>query len=119
MYTEIKDKQPEMKNCFFAFNNEQFYEGKKKAGIENEKIFDGGYGLYGTKEGLNNLKEFYENQSKEIKEKCNPQKVYNYEFTNHECEYVGCDEEAIKIVVDYFGKKKANKIKRIYGFIEI
>ena len=119
MYTEIKDKQPELKKCFFAFSNEQFDEGKKEAGIKDEKIFDGGYGLYGTKEGLNKVKEFYSNQSKEIKEKCDPQKVYDYEFSNHECGYVGDDEEAINIVIDYFGKEKANEVNRKYAYTEI
>jgi hypothetical protein len=47
-YTEIKDKQPELFECFFAFSNEQFNEGKKKANIGDKKILSGDAGAYVT-----------------------------------------------------------------------
>lgn len=33
-YNEIRAIEPECWECFFAFSNEQFAEGVKKAGIE-------------------------------------------------------------------------------------
>ena len=98
-YRQIKDQQPVLFECFFAFSNEQFAEGKKKAGIEGKKILDGGHGLYGTKEGIQKLFDHYDNVDKEVAEQCDPQDVYDYEFNNHECGYTNTDEEAIKIVV--------------------
>ena len=47
-----------------------------------------------------------------------PQDVYNYEFGNHVCSYTCNDEEAIKIVVDYFGKERAKNVKRRFDYFE-
>ena len=113
-YQELKEKHPELINCFFAFGNAQFVSNRKDAGLENIKIYSAGNGLYGTKEGINNLFSFYEENRKEIGEKCNPQDAYDYEFNNHECEYVGDDEEAIKLIISYFGKEKAKIVERRY-----
>jgi hypothetical protein len=118
-YSEIKSKHPELIECFFAFSNEQFKEGIQKAGIADKKIYNGGAGLYGTKEGIQKFMSFYDDQTKEIAEKCNPQDVYNYEFNNHECSYTNDDTDAIKIVVSIFGEEKAKTIKRRFGFIAI
>ena len=110
MYAKIKDQQPKLSECFFAFSNEQYEAGIKKNNLENQKIFDGGLGLYGTQKGIQCLMTFYDKLSKEIAEKCTPQEVYDYEFNNHECGYTGNDSKAIEIVLDYFGKDA--KIKR-------
>jgi hypothetical protein len=118
-YKEIKSQQPVLFECFFAFGNDQFKEGKEKAGIVDKKIFDGGHGLYGTQEGIKKLFDDYDKIDQEIADNCNPQDVYDYEFTNHECSYTNDDESAIKIVVGIFGKEKAKEVKRHFGYIEI
>ncbi len=56
---------------------------------------------------------------KQIVEECAPQEVYDDEFANHECGYVGNDEEAIEIVVGLFGAEKAKTVERKYGYCEI
>ena len=111
-YQEIKNRQPELVECFFAFSDQQFGEGIKKNNLEGKKIYRGMAGLYGTHEGIKQLYDFYDNLSKEIGEKCNPQEVYDYEFGNHECGYVGDDAEAMKIVISYFKPEQYNEVKR-------
>ena len=118
-YVEIKDKQPELFECFFAFSDDQFKEGLKKAGIEGQKIYNGGAGLYGTKEGIKKLFADYDNIDTEVSENCDPQDVYNYEFDNHECSYTNDDEQPINIVVRIFGKEKAKEVKRRFAYTEI
>ena len=104
-----------MFECFFAFSNDQFKEGVKKLNLEGKKIFRGAGGLYGTKEGIKKLYADYDNISKQVAEQCNPQEAYEYEFDNHDCGYTGDDEEAIKIVVSYFGEERAKTVKRHNG----
>jgi hypothetical protein len=45
--------------------------------------------------------------------------VYNYEYWNHECDYVGDDEEAVKIVISIYGNEIARTIKRKYAYYSI
>lgn len=118
-YRELKDEQAPMTECFFAFSNSQFEEGVKKAGIEGKKILRGPAGLYGTHEGITQFVGFYDRLTDRIGQECNPQEVYDYEFGNHECDYTGDDEEAIKIVVSYFGDDRAKEIKRRYALTSI
>lgn len=108
-----------MEECFFAFSNSQFAEGIKKMGLENKKILDGGMGLYGTKEGIKKFMDFYDNNTKEVAENCDPQQVYDYEHDNHECSYTNDDREAIKIVVCTFGEEIAKTVKRRHGYMAI
>lgn len=118
-YATITERHPEMFECFFAFSNEQFAEGKKKAGIEDKKILSAGYGLFGTKEGIDKFLGYYDNRDKEIAEKCTPQEVYDFEFGNHECSYTNDDEEPIKIVIRIFGAEKAKEVKRRFAHFNI
>lgn len=118
-YTELKQKQPELHECFFAFSKQQFDEGIKKTGIEGKKIFRGIGGLYGTEEGIKKLYSYYDEMSKQISETCSPQEVYNYEFVNHECEYVCGDTEAMKITASYFDTEKLKTIKRRYARLTV
>ena len=118
-YSELKQQEPILSECFFAFSNSQFDEGVKLMGIEGKKIFSGGgTGLYGTQEGIQKLMDYYDNQDKEIAEQCNPQDVYAYEFNNHECSYTCNDREAFAIVENIFGKEKASEVKRRFAYIE-
>ena len=120
LYKTILKEQPTLDKCFFAFSNKQFEEGRIKAGIgEDEKINQSEYGLFGTKEGLDETFKFYEEQRKRIAAECNPQDVYNYEWNNHECMITYDDEDAIRIVVDYFGVEAAKTVKRKYGYVKI
>jgi len=101
-YQEIKNEQPKLKDIFFAFNEKQFQEGKAK--MKSKKLLDGGAGAFGTKEGFEELKRFTAKQKERIKKECKPQEVYNYEHSNHECQYTGDDTEALDIVKYYFGE---------------
>ena len=118
-YSQLKDQHPVMEECFFAFSNSQFHEGVKRMGLENKKILDGGMGLFGTKEGIKKFMDFYDNNTKEIAENCDPQVMYDYEYFNHECGYTNDDTEAIKMVVCIFGEEKAKLVKRMHGYIAI
>lgn len=118
-YTEIRSKEPECWECFFAFSQSQFDEGVKNANIEGRKLLRGFGGLIGTKEGINKFMGFYDAQSEEIARECNAQDVYDYEFDNHECGCTCDDEECIKIVLDYFGIEKTKEVKRKFGYFKI
>ncbi|MCL2311914.1 MAG: hypothetical protein FWC41_05435 [Firmicutes bacterium] len=115
-YREICDEQPTLDKCFFAFSKTQFVQNKAQAGIgEDEKIYQDNSGLYGTMEGLRAVYEFYYEKNRKIAEECNPQDVYDYEWANHECMITYDDEEAIQIVIDYFGEDRAKTVKRRYA----
>lgn len=118
-YTEIRSLEPVLEECFFAFSNEQFAEGKQRMNIGDKKILRGIGGLFGTQEGISKLMKFYDDQSEQIAKECEPQEVYDYEFSNHECGYTCDDEECIKIVLDYFGLERTKEVKRKYGYFKI
>lgn len=118
-YTQIREKEPELFECFFAYSKEKIEEGIKKTGIAGKKIYSGGGGLYGTKEGIEKLMAFYDARSEEISRECDPQEVYDFEFNNHECSYTNDDEDAIKIIVCYFGEERSKTVKRRFGYTNI
>lgn len=107
MYTELKNQHPKREQCFWAFSKIQFDEGIQEHNLHEQlnekKIVCGGAGLYGTKEGIDSFRQFYEDRRGEIKSKCTPQEIYEYEYNNHECEYTGDDTEATEMVKYYFG----------------
>lgn len=108
-YTEAKKFNPSMKECFFAFGNEQFTEGKAKNIPEGKKVLSASLGLYGTDEGIKGFFDELAALRARIIENCDPQDVYNYEFGNHECAYTGDDTEALDIVTDYFPDAKVKR----------
>lgn len=119
-YREIKDQHPDADECgvFFAFSNQQFAEGYKHL-VELGHIKDGDKviqsigGSFGTREGLDKFFKFYEDRDKPIKEECDPQEVYFYEYNNHESQISwDGDLEAIKIIIDIWGADVARNIKR-------
>ncbi len=59
-YQEIRSKHPEMKDCFFAFNNEQLKKGIEKHNLKGKKLYNAGAGLIGTDEGIKKFLQAYE-----------------------------------------------------------
>lgn len=123
-YHELKyDSQPDCDKygVFFAFSNEQFEKGYKRL-IELGHIKDGDKvkryspvsGLFGASlEKLKSFFQFYADKDKVIREECDPQEVYFYEYNNHECMYDWeGDENAIRIIIDIWGADVARTIKR-------
>ena len=118
-YLELKSERPKSENygIFFAFNNEQFEEGRKRL-IDKGYLKDGetlcsaGAGTYGTKTEIDRFMKFYEEREAVMKKECNPQEVYFYEWNDHECMFGG-DDAAMKIVISVFGKKAAHTIHRV------
>lgn len=100
--------------CFFAFSERQFEEGLKALSLpEGTKLVRSGYGLIGTREGMDRLYAEYARIRKRIVDECDPQEVYLYEYNNHECciDWDG-DENAIRYIIDYWGADVARHIKR-------
>lgn len=114
LYHKLKyDFNAEMHDCFFAFSDQQFNEGVEKFNLHGKKLYHAGMGLYGTKEGIDDFFEQYKDPEKEIKEKCNPQEVYFFEYNNHECmiNWEG-DLDPIKIIISIWGEDVAKTIVR-------
>ena len=128
-YSELKE---EMSNApmeefgiFFAFSNEQFEEGyaelvrngKLKDGEKVVRTIGGGFAVKGATE---RLLAYYDGIEAKIKAECDPQEVYWYEYNNHECciAYDG-DLDAIRMVIDIFGRDAAEKVKRMRAFDSI
>ena len=104
---------------FFAFSDKQFEEGR-------QELIDKGYissedkiyrlpisGGFGTKQGYHALIETYSKNVDRIREECDPQEVYFYEYNNHECmiSWDG-DYEAIRHIIGIWGKDVAKRIVR-------
>ena len=120
-YRELKNENHKTEDygVFFAFGEKQFEEGRQQLIAkgylkEGEKVLSAGLGLYGTQEGIDRYMAFYEVREKKIAKECNPQEVYFYEWNNHECMISGEDDDALKVVIGYFGKEEAHKIVRVY-----
>ena len=121
-YHELKyNTEPNLDRygVFFAFSDEQFEKGYKhliELGLikdgDKVKRYDSVSGMFCA--NLDLLKEFfrfYKDKNGVIREECDPQEVYFYEFNNFECMY-GDDDEAIQIIIDIFGVEVAKSIKR-------
>lgn len=103
-------------DCFFAFSDKQFNEGLKKIRPlkEGEKLVPLCGGGFATKDGVERLSAYYKSVDDKIRQECDPQEVYFYEYNNFECmiSWDG-DEEAINLVESYFGSDIAKSIVRI------
>lgn len=103
-------------DCFFAFSNQQFAEGLKKIRPlkEGEKLVCDGAGMYGTRDGIDKFFAAYDEIDKRIKQECDPQEVYFYEFNNNESmiSWDG-DAEPMKIITRIWGKEVADNIVRL------
>lgn len=118
-YLEIKNVEPTLNNCFFAFSKSQLEEGLQKWNLTKEQIVSGIGGLFGTREGIKELYSFYDAQAAKIKQEVDPQEMYNYEFDNYECGYTNCDEKAINMIVHYYGVEIARTVKRRFAYTTI
>ncbi len=127
-YKELLNMSPDGDECgvFFAFSNEQFNKGYKRL-IELGHIKEGDKicqdsvtGMYGTGRGITRFHEFYANRDKEIKNTCDPQEVYFYEWNNYETMYSwDGDTEAMRTVIHLFGIDAARGIYRVSGTVEL
>lgn len=113
-YKELKNKQQieyDKFPKFYAFSNEQFREGMKKLGLdenqENEILSYGGMGLYIKKEDKEELESLFTRQKNELKEEIKNDKtgegfikdMFSTELANHEYGYTG----EIKDTLDSLG----------------
>lgn len=109
-------------DCFFAFGDKQFSEGKRRIRPLNdgEKLVSFGGGGYGTKDGVQRLFKFYDDIEKRISRECDPQEVYCYEFNNHEsCIAYDGDVEPIRLIARIWGVERAKTIKRRSAFYSL
>ena len=120
-YKALRSEHPDgdKYGVFFAFGEEQFEKGRQsliRRGYikDGDKVCAAGMGMYGTKPEIGRYLAFYAERSKEVKAECNPQEVYFYEWNNHECMISMDDDEALKCVIDTFGKEVAHTIERLY-----
>lgn len=131
-YHQLKYDSASQPNCrklgvFFAFSNKQFEEGYQQLVADGhikdgDKVVRSAYvnGMFGTREGFDKLYAAYDEIDKKIKEECDPQEVYFYEYNNHESmiNWDG-DEEAIKVIIRIWGKEVAKGIKRYHAIYDI
>jgi len=120
-YIRIVDSYPDTEKLavFFAFNNKQFDEGYAKL-VESGQIKSGEKimyvksvgGLLGTERGLADYFDFFAKRTEYIKDHCDPQEVYIYEWNNHECMVTNDDFEAFCTVANIWGEDVAGKITR-------
>jgi hypothetical protein len=116
-YQDIKNQQPILRDCFFAFSTQQFEEGIAKHNLQGQKIYRGMSGLYGTESGIKELLNFYSDVNDRIAKECNPQEVYDYEFDNHECSITCDDTDAMMIIVSTFTEEQVKNVKRKNGYL--
>ena len=119
-YTELQDEKYHIDcykyDCFYAFGQKQFDEYKKRIRPlrEGEKYVSAGAGLYGTRDGIDRLFDALKDIDEKIKQECNPQEVYFYEYNNHECQISwDGDGEPYNIILRIWGEETAAKIVRI------
>lgn len=70
--------------------------------------------LCGKKDSIENLQKAYDNLNERVKNECNPQEVYFYEYNNHECQFGWSgDKEPMEIIKSIWGEEIANTIERL------
>jgi hypothetical protein len=121
-YNGIYDTDPDCDayRVFFAFSVKQIVEGMERCRYKDKsEIRHAGSGIYGSPEALRSFLGEYDRRANQVAAECDPQKVYDYEYGNHECDYVGSDAEAIELVVDVFGIDRARLIQRRHARVEV
>ena len=119
-YTDLQDEKYHIDcykyDCFYTFGQKQFDENKKRIRPlrDGEKYVSAGAGLYGTRDGLDRLFAALKDIDEKIKQECDPQEVYFYEYNNHECQISwDGDIEPYNIILRIWGKEIASKIERV------
>ena len=103
-------------DCFYAFSDSQFHKGLSRIRPlkEGEQLCRGGGGLYGTKDGMQRYFQAMRECADKIKDECDPQEVYCYEYNNHEAQISWeHDNQIMEMVTSIFGKDAASKIIRL------
>lgn len=126
-YNEYRNQHPDTDKLgvFFAFSAKQYDEGRQQL-LDNgfikdgDKIMRASGGLFGTKQSLDKFYGAYMEIDEKIKNECDPQEIYFYEYNNHECmiSWDG-DTEPVKIIIHLFGEEEARKLKRYDRFSTI
>lgn len=121
-YLEIKKEMSEYfsleNGFFFAFTKDDFVEGQKelqKIGwfTSADKLISIGAGGFTVRRAFDKMEAFMSECDKKIANECNAQEVYDYQYNNFESDYASDgDLQAMRIVLQHFGKDKLSKIKR-------
>lgn len=127
LYEQLRNEQPSYEQCFSAFTQQRFDEEYQKLVAkgqikDGEKVYYAAHitGLYGTKEGLDKVFEFNRAIDDRIKNECDPQEVYFYEYNNYECmNREDGDKPAIITILHIFGEEVARSIKRYSNYSSI
>ena len=113
-------EQPDLPamGIFCAFSEKQFEEGVKgliqRGFIKDESELRRGIAnTFGSPGSFKKMYAAYDEQTRRIKEECDPQEVYFWEFNNHETPYSwDGDIETMRIIVDTWGYDTAIGLKR-------
>lgn len=109
-------------DMFCAFSDEQFAQNSKtiRPLREGEKYVNFGAGVFGTRDGIERYLAYSEDIDRQIRERCDPQEIYCYEFNNYEsCIAYDGDLNAIRLIIGLFGSETAATIKRFSAFYSL
>lgn len=109
-------------DLFCAFSDEQFERNSKtiRPLREGEKYVRVGGGIFGTADGYEKYVAYSDEIDRQIRENCDPQEVYCYEYNNYEsCIAYDGDTNAIRLIIALFGFETAAKIKRFSAFYSL
>jgi len=118
-YTELKKQVEKDINdfpIFFAFNDEQFIEGKAKIGVNNNsELLSIGAGGYIKKVDRDSFHEIFINQKKRLKtflkDKENLKNSLIYELSNHEYCITHDEREALAALGLKLGKLNSEQLE--------
>lgn len=90
LYKSIKKEMEQYSDpcIFWAFDQRQFDEKSaiaKQHMKEGEELMNGPHGMICTQSALEKMSKFYSECDERIKNECDPQEVYCYEYNNYEC----------------------------------
>lgn len=127
-YRELCDKQsnftsPEITYIFAGSTeeaNRKCDEWLKRICKTKDDIVVGPSGMVATKEAYKQWIDNINECNRLIKEECDPNEVYWYEFNNYECPINSeGDTRPIEFIIEIFGEEVARKIRRYRAFMTI